>query len=291
MVHNGVICVNKPSGMTSHDVVAAIRRVFGQKTGHTGTLDPAARGVLPICLGAATKLAQIMSDSDKAYRVEIIFGAETDTQDFTGNITRRAPVAFGEDEFMAAISSFAGEYNQLPPMYSAVKVGGRKLYELAREGVEVARKPRMIHIHDIKAESLDLPQRAVIFVRSSKGAYMRTLCEDIGKRLDTAAHMGQLLRTEAAGFTLQNAHALDALSIGNIIPITEIPALRPLPRLSVAPHLDKRLLSGGVLRADDFDKTPEFDKMLMFTSGGVLAGIYTLEQNETFLQYKPFIML
>ena len=285
--------------MTSHDVVAALRRMTGQKCGHTGTLDPAAEGVLPICLGSATKLAQIMSDSDKAYRVEIIFGAETDTQDYTGNIVKEGALEADYADVLAAVASFQGEYDQVPPMYSAVKLKGRKLYELAREGVEIPRHPRRVYFYSIEAMNLDIPRRGELLVRCSKGAYMRTLCEDIGRKLGACAHMGKLLRTESGGFTLDEAFTLDKLAAEPsraLIPIEKIPALRHLPRLTVPSSWDKRLLSGGFLWASDIPGAPSLhtdERALIYTSNGRLSAIYKAELDETGtnLRLRPFIML
>ncbi|MCL2837124.1 MAG: tRNA pseudouridine(55) synthase TruB [Defluviitaleaceae bacterium] len=282
--------------MTSHDVVFRVRRIFGQKAGHTGTLDPAAEGVLPVCLGAATKLAQLMSGSDKEYRVEIIFGTETDTQDSTGNVMRGKPFLADEQAFDTAIKSFLGEYAQIPPMYSAIKVKGKKLYELARKGVEVEREPRVVRILSISAVKTGLPHKAELLVRCSKGAYMRTLCEDIGRKLDSCAHMGRLVRTEAAGFTLSDTYDFERLrSLADpgeaVIPIEETPALRGLRRVRAVTERDKRLLSGGVLTPDEITNTEGLqagEHVLAYTSGGILAAVY---ENGTENALKPFIML
>jgi tRNA pseudouridine55 synthase len=233
MVDSGVINVNKQPGMTSHDVVYKIRRMFGLKTGHTGTLDPLAEGVLPICIGKATKLSQIMTDSDKEYIVEIIFGAETDTQDSTGKITSKKIFAADEQALREAVESFRGGYSQMPPMYSAIKVKGKKLYELARKGIEIERTPRIVNIIDINVIKADLPHRAELLVRCSKGAYMRTLCEDLGRKLDCCAHMGRLIRTEAAGFRIENAFTLEEINemddkANAVTLICDIPAVKAL---------------------------------------------------------------
>ncbi|MCL2407487.1 MAG: tRNA pseudouridine(55) synthase TruB [Defluviitaleaceae bacterium] len=207
----GIVCVYKPPGMTSHDVVNRIKRTYKLKTGHTGTLDPEAEGVLPILIGKATKLSDKMMASDKSYRVEIIFGEERDTQDATGNVTKTAPLTAIKSSVIDTINSFIGEISQTPPMYSAIKIDGKKLYELARKGVTVERAPRLVKIFGIDVVELELPYRAVIDVRCSKGTYMRTLCEDIGRALSSAAHMGKLVRTEAARFTLDDAVPLDKI--------------------------------------------------------------------------------
>ncbi len=209
---NGVINVYKEKGYTSHDVVARLRGILGQKKiGHTGTLDPDAEGVLPVCLGRGTKLCGMLTDRDKTYEAVLLFGKVTDTQDISGTVlSDRDTSALLEAEKLPGqpikkcIESYIGEYCQLPPMYSALKVNGRKLYELAREGVEAERKPRKVWIHDIKILKMDLP-RVSMEVTCSKGTYIRTLCHDIGQDMGVGACMESLLRTRASGFLLQDS--------------------------------------------------------------------------------------
>lgn len=201
---DGVIVLDKPLGKTSHDMVYFVRRVTGiKKVGHTGTLDPEATGVLPICIGKATKAADMLTFSDKCYRAELVFGMTTDTQDAEGEILSECPFVSTEDEVRKAISGFVGEIEQVPPMYSAIKVNGRKLYELARQGIEVERKKRCVTIYSIDIVNLDMAEgRAVIDVSCSKGTYIRTLCEDIGIALGCGAYMNTLRRTKSGMFTV-----------------------------------------------------------------------------------------
>ena len=178
---NGIIIVNKETGFTSHDVVAKLRGICGQKKiGHTGTLDPAATGVLPVCLGSGTKLCDMLTDRDKEYVAELLLGVETDTQDTTGSVLRESPVTVTEEEVSRACLSFLGDYDQIPPMYSALKVDGRKLYELARAGKEVERKARTVTIEELEIQEMKLPI-VTMRVVCSKGTYIRTLCHDIGE--------------------------------------------------------------------------------------------------------------
>ena len=208
---DGIINVYKEKGYTSHDVVAVLRGILRtRKIGHTGTLDPDAEGVLPICVGKATKVADAIMGSEKVYEAALRFGCETDTQDASGTVTRTFQYDFCQEEAMAAISSFIGEYEQIPPMYSAVKVGGLKLYELARQGVEVERKARRVVIHEIQVLNLQ-ETGAVVRVRCSKGTYIRTLCEDIGRRLGYGAHMQTLIRLQSGRFTREDSHTLDQI--------------------------------------------------------------------------------
>lgn len=208
---NGIIIVDKPQGKTSHDIVYFIRRLTGiKKVGHTGTLDPMATGVLPICIGAATKIADMLTLSDKEYVAELILGKTTDTQDAEGQVLSEKKVNCTEDEIRAAVMSFIGEIEQVPPMYSAIKQNGKKLYELARQGVEVERKPRKVTINSIDILKID-GKSVTIDVSCSKGTYIRTLCEDIGNKLGTGAYMNTLRRIKTGIFDLSQSHTLEEL--------------------------------------------------------------------------------
>lgn len=208
---NGIIIVDKPQGKTSHDIVYFIRRLTGiKKVGHTGTLDPMATGVLPICIGAATKIADMLTLSDKEYVAELILGKTTDTQDAEGQVLSEKKVNCTEDEIRAAVMSFIGEIEQVPPMYSAIKQNGKKLYELARQGIEVERKPRKVTINSIDILKID-GKSVTIDVSCSKGTYIRTLCEDIGNKLGTGAYMNTLRRIKTGMFDLSQSHTLEEL--------------------------------------------------------------------------------
>lgn len=208
---NGVINVYKEKGYTSHDVVAKLRRILHQKKiGHTGTLDPDAEGVLPVCLGRGTKLCDVLADHDKEYETVLLLGTVTDTQDITGTVIRTGQVNVTEDEVRECIRSFQGEQMQVPPMYSALKVGGKKLYEMAREGIEIERKPRPVHFYNIEVIEMELP-RVKIRVHCSKGTYIRTLCHDIGEKLGCGGCMEKLLRTRVERFELLGARKLSQI--------------------------------------------------------------------------------
>ena len=200
MIH-GVLNIYKEKGYTSHDVIARLRRIVGQKKiGHTGTLDPEAEGVLPVCLGKATKLCDLLTDKDKTYEAVLLLGISTDTQDTTGKILEEKNTAdLREEAVREVVLSFEGEYDQIPPMFSALKVGGKKLYELARDGKEVERKPRHVQIYRIRILQIDLP-RVRMEVTCSKGTYIRTLCHDIGEKLGCGGCMESLLRTRVERF-------------------------------------------------------------------------------------------
>ena len=230
---DGMLNVYKEKDFTSHDVVAKLRGILKQKKiGHTGTLDPAATGVLPVCLGRGTKLCDMIAGQDKVYEAVLLLGVTTDTQDTTGKVTARHPAVWSPEfktALDAAAASFKGDYNQVPPMYSAIKVGGKKLYELAREGREISRKARRVHIYEIEmtgdvqyddsAQTVRVPVR----VHCSKGTYIRTLCHDIGEKMGCGGCMESLVRTEVGSFRSE-----DALTLG------QIEALRDEGRLKEA---------------------------------------------------------
>lgn len=208
---SGVINVYKEKGYTSHDVVARLRGILKQKKiGHTGTLDPQAEGVLPVCLGNATKLCDMLTEKRKEYIAEFLFGVTTDTQDMTGTVLTEKEVNITPKEAEDAIKSFLGEYDQIPPMYSACKVNGKRLYELAREGKEVERKARRVTIYELEILSMKLPEVKVRVV-CSKGTYIRTLGHDIGEKLGCGALMKTLLRTKVERFSLTEAKRLSEI--------------------------------------------------------------------------------
>ena len=211
MIH-GIINVYKEKGFTSHDVVAKLRGIVGQKKiGHTGTLDPDATGVLPVCLGKATKLCDLLTDKNKTYEAVLLLGKTTDTQDITGEVLEeKSTEALTEEKVREAIEGFIGDYEQIPPMYSALKVNGKKLYELAREGKVIERKARLVKILDIQILEIDLP-KVRMEVSCSKGTYIRTLCHDIGEKLGCGGCMESLIRTRVSTFRIEDAKTLDEI--------------------------------------------------------------------------------
>ena len=211
MIH-GIINVYKEKGFTSHDVVAKLRGIVGQKKiGHTGTLDPDATGVRPVCLGKATKLCDLLTDKNKTYEAVLLLGKTTDTQDITGEVLEeKSTEALTEEKVREAIEGFIGDYEQIPPMYSALKVNGKKLYELAREGKVIERKARPVKILDIQILEIDLP-KVRMEVSCSKGTYIRTLCHDIGEKLGCGGCMESLIRTRVSTFRIEDAKTLDEI--------------------------------------------------------------------------------
>lgn len=238
----GFLNVLKPPGMTSHDIVSAVRRMYHLKrVGHTGTLDPSAAGVLPVGLGLATRLIEYLDKDDKSYRAEITFGWSSDTGDDTGNeICRQDFVMPTEEEVLRVLDSFEGDIEQLPPMYSAIKVNGKKLYELAREGKEIERKPRPVRIHKITL--IERREDAIVIdVDCSKGTYIRTLCIDIGEKLGIPTVLSFLLRTKAGQFDIASAKTLEELAeLGDaaLIPmdrvLSDIPSVQLTPQDGIA---------------------------------------------------------
>lgn len=209
----GFLNIYKPKGMTSHDVVAVMRRVTHIKQiGHTGTLDPFAEGVLPICIGKATRLIEYLDD-DKEYLAEIKFGIETDTYDLDGKVTGVFDKKVTEDEISVLLPEFRGEISQMPPIYSAIKVNGKKLYEYAREGKDVKIEPRKVFIEKLELKNFDFEnQSAQVLVKCSKGTYIRSIAHDLGAAARCGAHLTKLTRTQAGKFLISNSIKLDELN-------------------------------------------------------------------------------
>ena len=247
---NGIINVYKEKGFTSHDVVAKLRGIVKQKKiGHTGTLDPDATGVLPVCLGNATKLCDMLTDKSKEYITTMRLGFCTDTQDISGEVLKTNEVSVNEDEVKKVVLSFVGKYDQIPPMYSALKVNGKKLYELAREGIEIERKARQIEIFSIEILDISLPD-ITMKVHCSKGTYIRTLCHDIGLKLGCFGTMVTLERTKVATFLLENAYRLSEIEtmvkaerLSDILVKTE--DMFDYISVRVAPPFEKLLFNGN----------------------------------------------
>src|SRR5438105_3529467 len=210
----GLVVVDKPAGWTSHDVVARLRRIYGlRRIGHAGTLDPDATGVLLVGLGRVTRLMRFLQEAGKEYRARVVFGVATDTLDASGAVLERAEMTITREELDAAARAFVGDIQQVPPMVSALKVGGRRLYELARAGVEVERAARPVHIDELVVEDLEpgaYPE-ATIRVACSSGTYVRTLAADLGAALGGCAHLASLRRLAIGSFTLDEARPVEAV--------------------------------------------------------------------------------
>lgn len=279
---SGIINVYKEKGFTSFDVVAKLRGILKtKKIGHTGTLDPDAEGVLPVCIGRATKVCDILTDKDKVYEAVMLLGVETDTQDTTGEILKKLPVEESESVVKEAILSFVGEYAQIPPMYSALKVNGKKLYELAREGKTVERKARNVQIYSIEILEMDLP-RVRMSVHCSKGTYIRTLCHDIGQKLGCGGCMEKLLRTKAGIFELAdtlklaeiNALAKEGLVEEKIISVDEL--FEDHSKVWTKQEYDVVVHNGNRVKMKMFqEKLPEnTERLRVYDSKGEFIGVY-----------------
>ena len=263
---DGVINVNKPSGPTSHDVVAGIRRAIKEKrVGHAGALDPNASGVLIICVGNAVRIVEYLMDWRKAYQAEVVFGAETDTEDETGTVLREIDCSHLTQSMVEAVlPRFTGKIMQVPPMVSSVHHKGKRLYELARKGQVVERAPRSVEIYLLKLVGFEQGKRAkaALEIECSKGTYIRTLCADIGRALDCVAHMSKLVRTGVGRFRMEDAVSIETIeekaASGRISDIlcTIDEALDEMPSATVS-ETDARLISNGVILSTDRIEEPK----------------------------------
>jgi tRNA pseudouridine55 synthase len=292
---SGIINIYKERGYTSHDVVNVVRKTLDRvKAGHTGTLDPDAEGVLPVCIGKATKLADYIAASVKQYRAEMQLGVTTTTEDISGEVIERREVNVRFEDVNRAAQSFVGEYNQVPPMYSAIKVNGKKLYELAREGVEIERKTRLIHIYNIEDIRLFDDNRVSMLVTCSKGTYIRTLCKDIGEKLGCGACMSALVRTQSGRFTLESAIRLtelkDMVAEGRLDEVLLSPerALDNYRRIVVSSAAEKYLANGNKISLNYCKTKPnDGEKVVVFDEEDKLVGVYVAADDCI----KPVTML
>ena len=281
---NGIICIDKPQGFTSFDVVAKLRGITKiRRIGHAGTLDPMATGVLPVFIGRATKACDMLPDSDKEYEAEFKLGIVTDTQDSTGEILSQYDAHITENELKTVVGGFMGKQLQIPPMYSAVKVDGKRLYDLARQGIEIERKPREIEVYKIELLSFDeTSQSGKLVISCSKGTYIRTICHDLGQKLGCGAVMSALRRTRAAGFSLSDCITIEEAQklsdpeiLGKaILPIDRVFSF--MDKLVLNRKKAELFLSGVKLYAKEF----EVDKNLaVFCEEDFIATAYVAEEN------------
>lgn len=265
---DGIVNVNKPLGITSHDVVYRLRKILNmKKIGHTGTLDPDAEGVLPMCVGRGTKLAEELTAKEKQYLTELTLGIVTDTQDISGEVLKTLPVTASEEEIKSAIMSFVGDIEQIPPMYSAIKVNGRKLYELAREGKTIEMPPRPVTIYSIEIENIDIKENKVsLLIDCSKGTYIRTLCHDIGEKLGCGGVMSALKRTKSGRFCIEDAYTL-----------TQIEEMAQKEDFSFLTPVDEVLSS--------YDKVVLADKNAARMCNGIQIRLAGIAEGTTFRAY------
>ncbi len=286
---DGIINIYKEKGYTSHDVVARLRGILHiKKIGHTGTLDPDAVGVLPCCIGKGTKVVDLITDRDKEYEAVMRLGVTTDTDDATGNVLTESEVNVDEQELVDATMSFVGVIDQVPPIYSALKINGKKMYELAREGVEFERKARRVNIYAIDIVNIDLPL-VTMRIHCSKGTYIRSLCRDIGEKLGCGATMNSLKRTKVGKFAIEDAITLS--EVENLVEdgrveeyLTKIAdVFSDIPKYIVGSELDKKADNGNSFYADEI-KTKD-KRIRIYKNDGTFIGIYTYNEKQN--MYKP----
>ena len=298
-MYNGLLNIYKEKDFTSHDVVAKLRGILRQKKiGHTGTLDPNAEGVLPVCLGKGTKLCDMLTGTKKQYQVSFVFEKETDTEDIWGTVTKTHGPLKEDAPIKDTILSFIGEYDQVPPMYSAKKINGKKLYELAREGKVIERKPRDIKILKIDIVDIDLENKTFTMdVTCSKGTYIRTLCHDIGKELGIGAAMENLVRTRVSVFEIKDALTLSDIEFLSkekpeifMEKVYSVDSLFDYSKLSVSGDGIKYLQNGNTLRTKDFKENAgnisEDERVLVYDENNNFRAIYQKKGKE----FKVFRM-
>lgn len=297
-MYDGIINVYKEKGYTSFDVVAKMRGILGQKkVGHTGTLDPEAEGVLPVCAGKGTKLCDMLTDHDKTYRATLLLGTDTDTQDTTGTVlAKKSTEGLSEEAVREAILSFIGNYDQIPPMYSALKVNGRKLCDLAREGIVVERKARPVTIYDIRIEEICLPE-VVMTVSCSKGTYIRTFCHDIGEKLSVGGCMKTLLRTKVDRFLIEDSLTLAELQKRKdegrlseaVLPIETV--FSSYGEIRAAEEgLDKLMRNGNPFRYTEKEDVADKAAFRVYGREGQFIGVYEYsEEKRMFYPRKIFL--
>lgn len=288
----GVIVINKHEGVTSYRIIQIMRRMYGtKKVGHTGTLDPMATGVLPVLLGRGVKAADFLTAQDKEYRAGLRLGIETDTEDTTGEVIRTSDEIPTAEAVYAAAASFVGEYDQLPPMYSAIKIGGEKLVDIARRGGEAQRTPRRVHIY-----SIDIKQTGErdyeLYVKCSKGTYIRTLCADIGKMLGCGGAMSSLRREKSGPFTLADAHTVEELETLDEAALTAL--VRPveslfpdLPAVEVNDFYLKLIRGGTELYQKKLRTSFDVGTMVRIRHGGEFIALGQVEEFPDGTAVKP----
>ena len=304
MIENGILNINKPAGITSHGCVAKVRKLLGiKRVGHTGTLDPMAEGVLPVCFGNAVRIMEYLDMDLKKYKCEMRLGITTETQDIWGEvIEENSDVDFTYEQAKAAVESFKGLIQQTPPKYSALKVAGKKLYEYARAGLDVEIKKREVFIEDILMTSADPANLTISFeVTCSKGTYIRTICQDIGEKLGTGGAMSRLIRLGSGAFVIEDAVPLDDLDdltygeIEKLIKPTDYPLVH-FGRLEVKDkEIAECFINGRALGPDEVLKTAEpkfketYNVYAKTSSGRVFLGVaFYDEENETYKADKVF---
>ena len=282
---NGFLCVLKPPGMTSSDVVVRVRRQLprGTKVGHAGTLDPEAAGVLPLMVGKASRLFDYLVEKEKTYVAELRPGYATDTQDAHGRIVSGTGERISREALEAVLPQFVGEIMQVPPMFSALKRDGQKLCDLARQGIDVALEPRPTQVHAITVLHALADGGFMLCIRCGRGTYIRTLCHDIGQALGCGAHMGLLLRTQTGMFTLDDAHTIEEIAACGDLASLAVPMDRPLshlPRIDIVPRAERFVRNGNVLTRQQLRADAPEGKPVRLYLNGQFAGIGRLRGDQ-----------
>ncbi|MBO4391368.1 MAG: tRNA pseudouridine(55) synthase TruB [Lachnospiraceae bacterium] len=302
---DGILIINKPKGFTSHDVVAKLRGILRtKKIGHTGTLDPDATGVLPVCVGKATRLCEVLADHDKCYRARIRLGISTDTEDLSGTVlseisSEEVKRRVAEEDFRKAVEALTGDLMQIPPMYSAIKIGGKKLYEYARAGVEIEREARPVTVYSVEILEWNCPE-AELLISCSKGTYIRSFCRDLGDSLGVGGALAALERTKVDRFSLEDALTLEEVEAcrdngftfdHGFVPLEEV--FRDLPKVCTTPEEgDKRLRNGNKLLQEHFSPVLTKEEVTGYISvcdsDGTFLGLYRMDPETG--ELSPFKM-
>ncbi|MBQ3791837.1 MAG: tRNA pseudouridine(55) synthase TruB [Clostridia bacterium] len=282
---SGLLLIDKEKGMTSHDVVSRVRKLMGtRQVGHTGTLDPMAEGVLPVLVGRAVKASEYLTGKDKTYTAVLLLGVRTDTQDVTGKILETSDKIPPETEVLSAIRAMEGPFLQTPPMFSALKVGGVKLYRLARQGIEIEREPVEVVIRSIRGEKLS-EREYRLTMTVSKGTYVRTVCEEIGKRLGCGGTMKELRRDACGSLTLQDCRKLSEVEAcppeerGDLLrPLEE--CFEDIPAVSLIPFFERLFLSGCAIDLKKIGLSDETGPLVRIVSDGEMVALGKIEETE-----------
>lgn len=294
-MRDGIILINKPKNVTSHDVVHKIKKMTKKKTGHTGTLDPIATGILPICIGQATKISQYILSETKKYSAIMLMGTQTDTLDITGKILSQKKFIYEHGKILSVLNKFRGELYQLPPMFSAIKKNGKKLYELARGGISIEREKRPINIYKLNFIDYIPPNKILIDIKCSKGTYIRSLCNDIGNEIGCGACLSELTRTQCGKFSIDECISLNEFEnlLKNNLADTKIIKIEnalDFKKISVSDNANKILYNGNKIGLNFIigeKKICDGEKILVFDQHENLVGIYSYQNNLL----KPLRML
>ena len=295
---DGIINIFKPKAMTSHDVVSIMRKILNtKKIGHTGTLDPNATGVLPICIGKATRIVEYLTDMDKEYISELTLGVRTDTQDNDGKVVSYSNKTVDEDYIIKIMTEYVGDIYQMPPMYSALKYKGKKLYELAREGKTVERAPRPITIYNLDILNIEDNKKILFHTKCSRGTYIRTLCDDIGANLGTYGYMSYLIRTSVGNFKIEDSYSIDYIKS---LTLEEMPkvltpmdkALNHINEIIVNDELYFKLINGLMIHINFKEQYKPNEPLRVYCKGSFIGiGKILDKDSKLFLKMDKVLII